>query len=42
MSAYKDKTPRERFVVTIGPQINIVSRYNDWCLNLIFGPRKDQ
>lgn len=21
-----------------GPQIRMVSRYNDWCLNLVFGP----
>ncbi len=33
MSAYKDKTPRERFVVKI---------YNDWCLNLVCGPREKE
>jgi hypothetical protein len=25
-----------------GPQIRMVSRYNDWCLNLIFGPREKE
>jgi Na+-driven multidrug efflux pump len=25
-----------------GPQINVASRYNSWCLDTIFGPRKNQ
>jgi len=25
-----------------GPQIQIVSKYNDWCLNLIFGPQENR
>ena len=25
-----------------GPQIPVVSRYNDWCLNAVFGPRGSQ
>jgi len=25
-----------------GPQMRMVSRYNDWCLNLIFGPREKE
>ena len=25
-----------------GPQLRTVSRYNNWCLDLIFGPREDE
>jgi len=25
-----------------GPQFPIVSRYNDWCLNAVFGPRESR
>lgn len=29
-------------MVASGPQIDIASRYNSWCLDTIFGPRKNR
>ena len=29
-------------MVASGPQIDVASRYNSWCLDLIFGPRKNR
>jgi hypothetical protein len=26
----------------IGPQIEIVTRYNNWCLDIVFGPGEDR